>query len=53
MMGIGAVGSYEYGYGYGYGVDISPFGSAAAGGTVRQTMKNLAVLLSTPVNPQK
>ena len=33
MMGIGAVGSYEYGYGYGYGVDISPFGSAAAGGT--------------------
>ena len=35
MMGIGAVGSYEYGYGYGYGVDISPFGSAAAGGTVR------------------
>ena len=33
MMGIGAVGSY--GYGYGYGVGISPFGSAAAGGTVR------------------
>ena len=33
MMGIGAVGSYEYGYGYGYGVGISPFGSAAAGGT--------------------
>ena len=31
MMGIGAVGSY--GYGYGYGVGISPFGSAAAGGT--------------------